>query len=105
MAFDEKKKSVSGKALNIICLLGILIYFLGFSAHTGFGQNQTSVTPLYKVYNFRNITAAEGINYLRQAGLSVECQIVKGNIVTLTGAQVELAKAFEVIRLVDAARG
>ena len=98
MFLDEKVRMERRKALKIVLFFSLLAAVTVLSAKADTGAQR------YRVFSFRNIPAEKAVDFLKQANLAVDCQIVQNNIISITAGQQELAKASEVLRLVDSAK-
>jgi type II secretory pathway component GspD/PulD (secretin) len=65
------------------------------------GKTATAPAPRYRVFSLRYITAEQAQGFLKKTAIQVESQIVKNNIISITAQQLDLARAAEVLRLVD----
>jgi general secretion pathway protein D len=104
MVFDEDKNQINKGTLTIISAFSALVFFFVLLAGYGYGQDNVAGAQRYRVFNFRYISAKEAINFLNQANLPVDYQIIQPNIMSITAEQNRLTKASEVLRIVDSSK-
>jgi hypothetical protein len=92
---------------KIVFLFVLSVVILCWSAEGGFAQQgsdaESAAAPAqrYRVFSFRHISAGQAKAYLEKATIAVDSQIVKDNVISITASQQNLARAAEVLRLVD----
>jgi hypothetical protein len=93
---------------KIVFLFVLSVVILCWFAEGGFAQQgsdaESASAPAqrYRVFSFRHISAGQAKAYLEKARLGrIDSQIVKDNIISITASQQNLARAAEVLRLVD----
>lgn len=116
MVVDEKVRLSSAPPLvrpkaerrtKMVFLFVLSVVVLCWSAEGGFAQQSsdtestTAPAQRYRVFSFRHISAGQAKAYLEKAAIAVDSQIVKDNIISITASQQNLARAAEVLRLVD----
>jgi general secretion pathway protein D len=83
-------------SVAVLCCSAVL-----FAQQSSDAESAAAPAQRYRVFSFRHISASQAKAYLEKAAIAVDSQIVKDNIISITASQQNLARAAEVLRLVD----
>jgi general secretion pathway protein D len=109
MISNKNDKCSFHSLLLLKIVVAILAFFTLFlDGNSSIANERTSAEeplpepPRYRVFNLKHISAEQTKKYLDLTGVNVEVQILREDMFSITGLRPELAKASQVIKLVDA---
>ncbi len=101
------KGSLQSLFLLKVMVIVLAFFTLFFDGNNGIANEQTSAEkplpepPRYRVFNLKHISAEQAKKYLDLTGINVEVQILREDMLSVTGLRPQLSNAGQVVKLVD----